>query len=107
MGAFQIDKCIFYNNLDLKLNGVLVHCGAGVSRVHNTDNIVSYISDSISDKVQKDDIPPIAKIPKIKTIMYLPKPRFLTAIKIILKKPLNSITNIYDVNSFKIEIKER
>lgn len=51
MGAFQIDKCMFYDSVDLKVNGVLVHCGAGVSRVHDRVNIVSNIGDSISDKI--------------------------------------------------------
>ena len=72
MGAFQIDKCMFYDSVDLKVNGVLVHCGAGVSRVHDRVNIVSNIGDSISDKIQKHDISSRTKIPKIKKIMYMP-----------------------------------
>ena len=34
MGSLQIDKRIIFGYVDLRTNGVLVHCGAGVSRVH-------------------------------------------------------------------------
>jgi len=33
MAAFQIEKCIKNINIDLRMNSILVHCGAGVSRV--------------------------------------------------------------------------
>ena len=49
MAAFQIDKRNVWVDVDLKNNGVLVHCGAGVSRVIYVLIIVCYFGISIFD----------------------------------------------------------
>ena len=79
--ARRLTKVFFCLFVGLKWTSILVHCGAGVSRVITHYNLVGYLRHRISHQIPQNELPRGPKIHQSQETRNLPKPRLLITVE--------------------------